>query len=273
MYNFQKAGIMYKKIFTNVLLFIFLSSCSSDKTTPAFPTEPTRITTTISPTFQPISTREPINTPNNGDKIIQATNQSFNELMIAFPDTCKELSSGGLLISPDENWLAGECKHSGLQIINRDGSRIVDITYTDLFPDYHGSIHIHPIHWAKDSQHLYFSAKVCCWDPLVPLLSEITTLYKLGTQDGQYELVRKGLFDVSFAPQDQYLVFIEELTSPLTVEIQDLTQGAIRKATLDINQIYDQGRVEGWSARTGSGFREVKPPVCPSSPFWVLLIV
>lgn len=254
MFNRQKVEVMFKKILITSLLLIYISACVYEKTAPDSLSAPTQTFSAASPIFQFTSTPNVTrtSTPSNEAKISQATIQAFDELINVFPGACEGLSKLDVLFSPDGNWLAGECNYnSSFQIINTDGSTTINITHKELFGEYQGSIK--PIHWTNDSQFLYFSADTCCWDPLFQLLSDTTNLYKLDIVDGHYDLFRKGLFDLSFSPTGKHITFIEELETPLIVEIQDTRTEISNSLVLEVGNTYNQAQIGVWS-RDGSKF-------------------
>lgn len=156
-----------------------------------------------------------------------------------------------LLKSPDENWLAQDCSNDSLQIINSDRSTTRKVTYKEIFekeenyPYNQGALH--PVHWTNDNQYLYFAARSCCWDPGIMLLAESSTLYRMNIISGDYSFIRSGLFDISFSPTDRRVTFIQELESPLIVEIQDLLNGSVDNLKLNVGINYNQASVNAWS--------------------------
>jgi len=205
-------------------------------------------TATVQSTRASTSTVLPINTP-AADKIEEeATQPAFSELKSIFPGMCES----SIKISPDQNWLAQDCLYDSLHVIKRGGSTTRKVAYEEIFGDseYYPQIAggISPEHWANDSQSLYFSVSYCCWDPPYILLSQTETLYKMDIRNGSYKLLREGLFDFSFSPTEKRVTFIEELDSPLIVEIHDMETGKINKVKLNVDNTYNQAKVDAWSS-------------------------
>jgi len=176
--------------------------------------------------------------------------EAFNQAKSIFPGMCDSFQLA-YFESPDENWIAQDCFGDSLQIINRNGLATRKVTYKEIFgaseyyPYNQGALY--PVHWTNDSQYLYFSAQSCCWDPFILLLSEMSTLYRINIKSGEHTLLRTGLFDVSFAPTDRRITYIQELTRPV-VEIQDVATGTVNKVKLNSDDRYNQASVDAWSS-------------------------
>ena len=245
---------MFKKIFFTIIFLAVLNACtnSTPVITSTIPVSPTSLyTATLIPTTRPSTTPKQSATPRPIYIAETATEQVFNELKSVFPGMC-ESNSWSLLKSPDTNWLAQDCSLDRLQILRKDNSQTLKITYKEIFgksenyPYNQGALY--PVHWTNDSQYLYFSAASCCWDPGIMLLSETTTLYRMDINNGNYNLIRSGLFDFSFSPTDRRVTFVQELASPPIVEIQDLTTGSVDKVKLNVDDKHNQASVDVWSS-------------------------
>ncbi|HMS00797.1 MAG TPA: hypothetical protein PKE62_16215 [Anaerolineales bacterium] len=252
---------MFRKFLIFTLLIFSLVACSPAKPiTTAIALTPTYQSTDISisnltnrttPTRQPSSIPLPPLTPNPTEIAASITEQAFANLNSIYTGMCESHPSL-ILKSPDENWLAQDCLFDSLQVIKKDGANTWKVSYkeifskSDNFPYNQGNIS--PVHWTNNSQYLYFSARSCCWDPGLFMLSGTTTLYRMDIKNGMYSLTRSGLFDFSFSPTDRRITFIEELTSPLIVEIQDLTTGSVVKVNLNVDDNHNQASVDAWSS-------------------------
>lgn len=253
----MKGGSMAGKLSFFTLLLVVLVSCAPISTeaipsatnistlTPVAVTQPIP-TNTLQPTITPEITA----TLNPYQVESKATEQALIGLKSIFPGIC-DYDIWSIQVSPDGNWLAQDCGYDSLQIIKRDGIKSWRVTYEEIFGDSENYPYnqgsLHPLHWTNDSQYLYFSAISCCWDPFIFMLSETTTLYRLNINNGAFILTRSGLFDLSFAPTDRRLTIIEELHSPPSVEIQDLLTGEFKTVKLDVNNTYNQAKVDIWS--------------------------
>lgn len=245
---------MLKKVLAIAVLITTLNVCTpyATSTTPTSPIVPTSVyTSTPQPTIRPSATPKPSVTPYFIDTKGTATSQAFNQLKTIFPGMCDSFQ-WSFLKSPDENWLAQDCFDDSLQIINRNGVPTKRVTYKEIFGTIDGYPYnegaLQPLHWTYDNQYLYFSVRYCCWDPGIMLLAVRATVYRVNINNGEYSSIRSGVFDSSFSPIDRRIAFIEELTSPPTVEIQDLTTGIVDKVRLNVENQYAQANVDAWSS-------------------------
>lgn len=242
---------MFKKIFIIIILLTFLNACSNATSTMT-QAVPIASSPSLTATFQstPIPTLSPIPTatPNPNKIKLQTTQQALDKIKSMFPEMCES----NIMKSPDGNWLAQDCLYDSLKIIKMDGTAKWEVKYLEIFGDseYYPQIAggISPKYWTIDSQYLYFSIYSCCRDPLIMILSGTETLYKMRISDGKYSLTRKGYFDFSFSPTDRRATFIEELVSPLIVEIQELKSGMVSNVKLNVDNEHNQAKVDAWSS-------------------------
>ena len=243
---------MFNKAFLITVLLAALNACTNNTTTTisTIPVVPTSTyTLTPQPTVQISITPKPSATLDPFYIAMTVTQQAFNDLNLDFPGMCDSTLS--LLKPPNTNWLAQDCPLDSLQIINKDKSTVRKVTYKEIFggnegyPNNAGALQ--PLRWTNDSQYLYFSARDCCWDPGILLLAERSTLYRININNGEYSLIRSGMFDSSFSPTDRRITFIEELVSPPIVEVQDLTTGSLDKVELNVDKKHNQASVDAWS--------------------------
>ena len=242
--------MLRKMVFIAIILV--LNACKTATPTMA-PTESIKSIPTITsqPAPKPTSTSSPIVTPDVAANAWKVTEQAFGSLKSMFSGMC-ESSPRSTMTSPDQNWLAQDCSYDTFQVIKKDGSKAWKVSYKEIFggseyyPQNVGGIS--PQHWANDSQYLYFSVTHCCWDPFVMMLAETETLYRMNIHDGSYNLIRKGAFDFSFSPTERRITFIQELDSPPTIEIQDLKTGDVNTVKLNVDDTYNQAKVDVWSS-------------------------
>ncbi len=256
-----KMDAMFRK-FLIFILFIFspiaCTPATSVTTSTALTTtyQPTNTfvptpTSRATPTHKSPPTPRPTLTPDPTEIVLEITEQAFDDLKSIFPGLCDSYP-WAILKSPDENWLAQDCVYESIQVIKRDGSVIWKVTYKEIFgkseyfPYNQGGIQ--PRYWTNNSQYLYFSAEYCCWDPGIFMLSETDTLYRMNMSDGTYNLLRAGVFNFSFSPTGRRVTFIDELQSPLIVEIQDLVTGSVDKVKLGVDDKHNQASVDVWSS-------------------------
>jgi hypothetical protein len=248
---------MFRKLFFTIFLLTILNACtlSTPVITPsAFPS--LTLTPFIKPPTPkpPTSTQTPTLTPDPTEIAWNITEQAITEFKLIFPGMCTSYQSD-ILVSPDGNWLAQNCKYETfqrLQIIEREGETIWDVPYEKIFGDsekYPFLIDgIYPTHWTNDSHNLFFFSREDNGDPAYRLMSDRKSLYRLDIENGKYDLVRTGMFHFSFSPTDRKITFVEELVSPPVIEVHDVKTGKSDFVKLNVNDKYNQAIVKGWSS-------------------------
>jgi hypothetical protein len=240
---------MKRKLPFLVVFLAVFSSCTTTTTMPSTASGKTIPTVTL----QSIRTSTSIatDTPDATEMPLESTEEVFSPLELTFPGLC-ESSSGSVMVSPDQNWLAQDCAYDTFQVIKRGGTKTWRVSYMEIFgnsefyPQNVGGIS--PRHWTNDSQYIYFSVTHCCWDPFILMLAGNGTLYRMDIQDGSYSFIKQGAFDFSFSPTDRRVTFIQELNSPLIVEIYDQKLGNTQRVKLNVDNTYNQAKVDVWSS-------------------------
>lgn len=179
-----------------------------------------------------------------------ATETARASLAIEFPNICSNDPDAQLLLSPDERYLATACWVSSKMIVlEKGGIEIASVKYDEIFSDadaYPANIgELIPLHWEKDNRYLYFTRMDCCWDGQSLSTDYSGPLYRLDTQSNQWNMIVLGYMKYfSFSPSGKRLVYIDEFTSPLTINIIDLKTG--ESHTIPVNG-YNEGAYIVWS--------------------------
>lgn len=253
--------------FVIVLMVILLSACKnqSTKITTQSSTTPLGLPPTWTPdtkTFTPSPTsiivysRTPTSTSRPTPTITKTLRPSETPyyLKADFPKACQEQYGGhSTLISPDRNWLAEDCySFGGLQVSNKAREAKFLIPFkkfynSPLYPNLSGSMR--PVHWANDSQYIYFTVTPEGWmDGGNISISELApSLYRMNISDGETSKILSGLFYHSFSPTDRRLIEVQEYKHPVKIIIHDITSGSNESLIPNGDSRYSQAGRAIWS--------------------------
>ncbi len=224
-----------------------------------------RPTVTETPIFNYIYTMAP------WEISYEATVAAIATQAASFRGICegREFSPHSILFSSDGDWLGVNCDQinlSGkLQVLKRDGSRSIEISYKDLYADLEDfcAIGADPLHWTANDQYLFFSRRAVCWESggLIPLgYKNNGPLYRLDTQSGDWEkIIADETYDISyyFSPTDRRVVYIQNYHSRV-VNILDLKTGDTESFPLP--DYIEAGGVVWSPDGTSFAFTAARPP-------------
>lgn len=211
----------YQKIILVILGLIIPLSCNIQADNPnTYPTSIEQIITTsqnqLTPNFT--ETIEPMLAYwiaeenyrfNRANTQIAETKQAIFSLATAHPQMCG-YQLEGVSISPDENWVASDCRFNGdfFRVFQTQGNQVWDIPYSAIFksyPEFLGSVRA--LYWSLDGKYLYFANSSCCAN--TDAWTNGDALYRINLWDGNWVLVVPGNFNYySVSPNGQKLLYL-----------------------------------------------------------------